>query len=502
MATTRHPCRGLVEVQNRQKPTAQKACCGYPLPASLQLRLQVRRLIIVRPDHKSVVATKHTWRARAVLVTTLMSKDDSISPAQKPEAETAKDALIPFETPAVPSASRVLAQGSDATDYLATPAIAAYFDAREHEAYYQALKLVGARRNLHERLVPVLERLIDLTDTPEGAAAVDRIMAASIRVEPLAKAAGDGATLEVVRTHHPQGVKLLGLAEPLTFDSLRTAYRTAARANHPDVGGSHGAMVAVNEAFDFTHALLREREINAGTGGTEGAVKASPVDVSDCAAYRYKCGELLFLIALDDWNVDTALVWLNRITSAPWQESPYAQHRWRRMDLTEPAGKLASRLSVAGLHEQAGRALDVARSGLREAQKRPLLNFDRYVREPEDVMTGKRRLQVVINHQRQADNALRLGVIGQKRYQEILQRLASATAADEAYEERLRQFQVGGGFIRDLPTDRIARGKISQRPLVPEPGYYVNRIAQLSNDQQAEYLIAFSDRTTLPLARK
>src|ERR1019366_8491819 len=95
---------------------------------------------------------------------------------------------------------------------------------------------------------------------------------------------------------------------------------------------------------------LRER------AETQGAVTGSVVAVSDCAAYRYTCGELLFLVALDDWNVDTAFVWLERITSAPWQQSPYGQHPWRRMGLTEPAGKLASRLSVAGLREQAGRS--------------------------------------------------------------------------------------------------------------------------------------------------
>jgi hypothetical protein len=326
-------------------------------------------------------------------------------------------------------------------------------------------------------------------------------MAESVHAEQQARAVGDGATLEITRAHHPQGVNLLGLAEPLTFDSLRAAYRSAARVNHPDAGGSHDAMVAVNEAFHFAHALLCEREISAGMGGTQGAVTSGVVEVSDCAAYRYTCGELLFLIALDDWNVDTAFVWLERITSAPWQQSPYAHHSWRRTALTEPAGKLASRLSVVGLREQAGRALAVARSGLREAQERQL-NYDIFVRAPEDILKGKRRAQVVINHQRQADNALRLGAIDAKRYQEILQRLASAAVADEVSEERLRQFQVGGGFIRDLPTDRIARGKVLQRRLIPEPGYYVTRIAQLTDDQQAECLIAFSDRTTLTLARK
>ena len=260
-------------------------------------------------------------------------------------------------------------------------------------------------------------------------------------------------------------------------------------------------MVAVNEAFHFVHALLRERDMGTGIAVNEDAATVGETEVRDCAAYRYKCGEMLFLVALDDWNVDTAFTWLERVSSGPWQQSSYAHHPWRRIALTEPAGELASRLWQVGLREQASRALDVARSGLREAENHRL-NYGRCVRVAEDIFAGRRRAQVVIKHRRQADNALRLGVIDANRHQTIMKRLASSAAADEIYEERLCQFQAGGGFLRDLPTDNNTRGKVPQRCLVPEPGYYVTRIEQLTHDQQAEYLLAFSDRGTLPLVRK
>lgn len=427
------------------------------------------------------------------------SKADPTPVTLKPEATAAKDAPATSRPLAVLSSACVVERGEDATDYLSTPAVAAYFEAREHEAYYQALKRVGPRRDFRERLIPVLERFIELTDSPPGAAAVDSIMAESFRVEQAARAAGDGSPLQIARAQYPEGTELLNLTEPLTFDSLKSAYRGAVRRNHPDAGGSHDAMVAVSEAFHFVHALLREREVGMGAGGDKGAVSVGAV--SDCAAYRYTCGELLFLMALDDWNADTAFVWLERITSAAWQRSPYAQHPWRWTALTEPAGKLAIRLSLAGLHKQASRALAIARSGLREAQKRDLVH-EPYVRPAEDLLAGRRRVQVVINHQRQADNALRLGVIDAKRYQTILKRLALSAATEGVHEERLRQFQAGGGFLRDLPTDRVARGKVPQGHLVPEPGYYVTRIEQLTDNQQAEYVITFSNWGTLPLVRK
>jgi len=84
----------------------------------------------------------------------------------------------------------------------------------------------------------------------------------------------------------------------------------------------------------------------------------------------------------------------------------------------------------------------------------------------------------------------------------ILERLARSTSAELKNGEHLRQFIASGGFLRDLPTDHVARGKTRNARLVPEPGYYVTRITQLTDDQQAEYLTAFSDQATLDLVKK
>lgn len=46
-----------------------------------------------------------------------------------------------------------------AIDYLGDPALEAFFDAREHEAYYVSLKSVDQRRGFHDRLVVALARV-------------------------------------------------------------------------------------------------------------------------------------------------------------------------------------------------------------------------------------------------------------------------------------------------------------------------------------------------------
>ena len=112
-------------------------------------------------------------------------------------------------------------------------------------------KRAEARRDFHERLLSVLERLIELTSSENGATAVDHVMAESQRIEATANAQPSSTSLQIVHARCAEGVQLLGLTEPITFESLKIAYRRAAKTNHPDAGGSHQAMVAVNEAFSW-----------------------------------------------------------------------------------------------------------------------------------------------------------------------------------------------------------------------------------------------------------
>lgn len=59
-------------------------------------------------------------------------------------------------------------------------------------------------------------------------------------------------------------MRLLGLSGSFTEEELKAAYRKAAKANHPDRGGSTDAMQQVNASFD----LLKGSIGSAGVGGS------------------------------------------------------------------------------------------------------------------------------------------------------------------------------------------------------------------------------------------
>lgn len=53
-----------------------------------------------------------------------------------------------------------------------------------------------------------------------------------------------------------QALDTLGITWPTTPDELKKAYRSAAFRNHPDRGGSHATMVAVNNAYDMLKSYM------------------------------------------------------------------------------------------------------------------------------------------------------------------------------------------------------------------------------------------------------
>lgn len=406
--------------------------------------------------------------------------------------------------------ARALARHGDAIDYLATPAVAAYFDVREHEGYYRALKRVGPRRDFHERLIPVLERFLDAVTSASGMASVDRAMAMASRRRKTGHTPAS-SLIERARAESPKGVKLLAVPEPVTFDSLKSAYRLAAKRNHPDAGGTHDAMVAVNEAFQLMHDLLREAEImsDGGVGDDQQYMRVDndgnlvPIERPRTAAdYRYVVGELRFRVALDDWDLEEAARTLGRIRSPDWLESSkYARAENQLLSLTEPAGKLAERLALTPLRAEAEAAIEVARGGLAVAERMEL-HFEGYVIGAEAALDGGRVPRAVISHPRQAVNAQHLGLIDEAKARRVNEKYAREEGAQVAANAQAETFRETTGFLHELPMDSVARGKIPRSKLVPEPGYYQTRIETLSDDQQGEYVAAFGAGGPGRLVRK
>jgi len=388
-------------------------------------------------------------------------------------------------------------------DYLEDDVADAFFSAREYEAYYFSLKTVEQKRDFHDQLKGALERLLAAAQG-EGLEWIDEILR---RSEP-APQPQTGITVRLRPVEASEGMRLLGVDENVDFKGLREAYRAAALRCHPDRGGSNEAMVAVNRAYEQLHAAIAAR-----TGVDESSMSLNS-DNRSAAGYLWSVRLRLLHIALDDWALEDALVWLEPLLAepppapAPRPGAPlHLQQRLPGLDyqLISPGLELAERLVACGRRQEAQRVLDALEAKV-AALEGTQLNHQYFATgfgKTQEIVSGNRVPRFVINHIRQLENAYRFGAIDEKRYASTrgrLEKKADARAAAAAKEEEL----LGRTrFLSALPIDAgLRRADLSGR-LVPEPGYYQCRITELSPDQQAQYLQAFaSDARTLDLVQK
>ena len=380
-------------------------------------------------------------------------------------------------------------------DYLADRLLASYFEAREHETYYNSLKHVDTRRDFHETIIPVLidfigEALSNLT-TSDLDAVIETAATARKVIRPTHDIVAEARRL------HSVGFNLLGIGADLTLDSLKSHYRQAARTYHPDAGGSHEEMIQVNEAYSLFHELLCQSRFSMDpTGSGEPSISSFDVPIRTTKDYMYVIGLLLFDIKTDEWALDDAHYWLTMLCTDEWMDAKYARHSQIRSKVFRGCDSLAGLLWAAGRKEEAEQDRKLAEQVLHWSGCEGSLQGMRYHSIQKYIEQGE-KLRIVLNHRRQADNSLRLGLIDEKRYKKTIDRLQGRFVKSQGQEQAFRRYVSEVGFLKDLPTDRVALDKSMQVNLVPEPGWFDERLEMLTDDQQAEYLQAFGSGTNL-----
>ena len=131
---------------------------------------------------------------------------------------------------------------------------------------------------------------------------------------------------------------------------------------------------------------------------------------------------------------------------------------------------------------------------LQEVTKRAsarCVNFAPIYRQTVEHCSDPKRIRFVPNHERQARNLLRLGIIDQARFDTTIARIGSAEKDVSAGVSEFAQFVERHAFLR-LPMDPPA-DNTPITSLVPAPGYY-SRVESLTPTQLREYSHAFKGR--------
>lgn len=356
--------------------------------------------------------------------------------------------------------------------------VAAYYSFIEAELYDMSLRSVRERRDFRDEYLRRIAALIAYVNDTEALAAIDReiqVSAEALVRDPLGET-GEETIAVKARRIDPEGFDLLDPSVPLTFEALKTAYRRAAKRYHPDVGGDTVEMQRVNDSYAAFHTLLQAQGRPESIVGSVAAAYFS-APTADQSMRRARIAE--FMADLDDLAIDRAFQAYSRIRTPDFGGT-------FGFGIQEVC-RLASLLAACGRNDDAHVVLGTARALSDMAAERGL-RFGNLVDKAVEIVADTKKLRLILNHRRQADNALRLHLVDEARYMKALVRIEKTT---EAITEERETFVVAAADHRytQLPADPAEPGPTAAG-LVPNPDYYA-RIDNLTPQQRNEYWQAF-----------
>ena len=378
-------------------------------------------------------------------------------------------------------------------NYLVDPTISSYFQTRELLACYSAIKHVDDKRNYYSTLIPELVGFLDLIEQYGDQILTSTVFQRKAKVvvnKSTSKASIDGID--------PDGYALLELSVSLTFDDLKAAYRKAAMKHHPDRGGNTKAMQIINRAYLAYHDYLcAERFIEVSD---EVSDKSLPESVND---YEYLVNATLLQIYCDDWNLEPAIGIVRMFLRTNFQGVTVTIASIDHYALVETAIALTKKLTSAKRTTEAGVALEFTRAIYDIGGFHLNSFYQKALNQVNAIIAGEKNYGFKINHIRQAESALSLGVISRDKFEELKVRLSAGDKEEELISRNLVETLNSSFQFVALPYDKgIQRSQINIKN-VPDITYFENlRIHDIPINNKAEYFDAFFGTPTVELLRK
>ncbi len=387
-----------------------------------------------------------------------------------------------------------------------------YEDLEDNRLYYISLKHVRARLEFSEELLDSIQNFISFTDFSSLVDLLENHVLKFIR-----KIDQDFTNIiKEAKKLNPEGFKYLEIENILNEDILKKKKNKAAMIYHPDKGGSNEIMITVLQAYEQFKALIslskieivdREIQINAHDYIFELFMLAISTTTLQYALDRslayyqiYKKYELI--ISPNERQICTILKVITDLHAKLCHyESKEILYRLLE-DIQiytinfekEAQINYENRLRVSELKIQQNDQSEIFRRGFFGIHKHNIPNRN-YVDICISHISSPPR--ITINNEIQAMHALKLGIITQKKYNQI-------SLKDKDIEEHLENMKISLNaqkavinFIIPLYSEQNVYSEVCNKRLekflVPETQYYQCDIRDLSEDQQIEYFLSMKE---------
>ena len=378
-------------------------------------------------------------------------------------------------------------------NYLEDPTISSYFLTRELLTCYSAIKHVDDKRNYYSTLIPELVWFLDLIEQYG-----EQILTSTVFQKKEKVVVNRSTSKSSIDEIDPDGHALLELSVSLTLDDLKAAYRKAAMKHHPDRGGNTNAMQIINRAYLTYHDYLCQEQFLEISD--EVSAKRLPESVN---GYSYLVNATLLQIYCDDWNLESAIGIVRMFLRTNFQGVTVTIASIDHYALAETAIALTKKLTIAKRTSDADIALEFTRIIYDIGGFHLNSFYEKALNQVNAIIAGEKSYGFKINHIRQAENALSLGVISRDKFEELKARLSAGDKEEELISRNLVETLNSGFQFVTLPYDKdVQRTQITIKN-VPGILYFENlRIHDIPINNKSEYFNAFFETPTVELLRK
>jgi hypothetical protein len=372
-----------------------------------------------------------------------------------------------------------------------------YFDVKEAETYYVSVRTPKESRDFSIEFLKVAGEYLDQMNNASAYNILNNII---FKLAPLNKIEQiDQSEISIDRLTNisEEGVYLLGLDHPVTFNKLKKCYRTAALKYHPDLGGSKEKMQLINESYAIFHELIcynQSKNFN---------YRISKYDNAHNFTYYIK--SLCLIINIDIWNIPQAYSNFSIL-----KEQNIFTEKYYRFFMFKSGAKplfgvlstLIKRLIACKMLAEAKTVSLVLLENYKDSVNLRWVNEETARKEITLItkyLNIERKVQFSLNHELQIENALKFNAIDEYRSNRFRQKLDESKDHEHSLQKKLDIYLSNYNFI-PLSTENLKPNVLTKSLRIPHPNAFY--IENLDEDQLYEYNLTFTSKPSLSLIRK
>ena len=352
---------------------------------------------------------------------------------------------------------------------------AALIEAQNAADYYNSPIGAERRRDFYPKFSFALDRLLVYRDNADALEYLNRTVLTARRF----LASKTQPPTSTKQPLYSEGHRLLELRDPVTFDSLKLAYRKAVKRYHPDVGGTHEEMVAIIDAYDAIYQRL----------SIDGLVMPHFQNELDARGFMFDALALRFAISIDVYDLGEAKRLFDDIEMQKW-----LPELWKRAGFDDWLARYCLLLIASDKCEEAQRHFTLLKSNGSNIELThaplgvPHAIHDGIVKRVHAALKN-RQVSIRPTHMLQLENAVRYALLQGRRADAAAEQLRTQDVATLEVLETIRAYGRSPGFL-PLPLDRAINRPRPTAGVVPQP---LERqiFAELCGDQKAQFGVAF-----------